>query len=472
MAHWLAVIFLQLALASSTSSQEAAVQNIQKVQEALQAMGMNGSITQCDPSSAKPECTFANFCGQIVQNRKSAYVYQDSSGRKVANYNLLFLQQNLDICLAANGKPQREPALAEQDPFVNPRLLYGPTGPKFDQLFAKEDQRARGVALGVQKRMVDMLKSKRNTQNGKAIDNMISRIEKVKWTSFRPKNEEELFENACSLPNAFFSPNRNEIVVCPQMLGMPDATLEMVFAHELAHTIDTCYSSMTLSDDRGIMKLSDPNWAMGKPLVEAIPASQNPYAKAIQCLQSPGSMGRKVRSNEDKIQDLKEYLAGLDEEGADPENPEIQKIQAALRDLEEAREENLCPKGEEDKNANYLQENFADWMAAQVVSERLKEEKDPAKAKAIAFETQALGLQAECPGFAEDQKAHISKQMKDAGCSNKSVAAVNALFEVDKSEGGNEHPGWVERSGKIFMAEPEIQKALSCQPKKDVTVCR
>lgn len=472
MAHWLAVVFFQLAFGASTGSQEAAIKNIQKVQETLQAMGMNGSIARCELNSANSECDFSNLCSPIVQNRKNAYVYQDSEGHKVANYNLLYLQQNLDACMAANGKKRPGPTLMEQDPFVNPRLLYGPTGPKYNEVFAKADERARNIGLGVQKRMIGLLKSKRNAQNGKAIDNMISRIEKVKWASFRPKNEEELYEKFCYLPNATFSPEGNQIVVCPQMLGMPEATLELVFAHELAHSIDTCFSSMTLSDDRGEMKLTDPNWAMGKLLVEGVPPSQNPFGKTIQCLQTPGSMGHKLRTNADKIEDLKQYVAGLDAEGADPENPEMQKIQGTLRDLEEAKEENYCPANDDDQPAKYMQEDFADWMAAQVVSEKLKAEKDPAKAKAAAFETQVLGLQTECPGFEQDQKDHIEKQMKSAGCSRQSQVAVKAILDIDKGQGGAEHPGWNDRTNKIFLAEPEMQKALSCQPKKDVTLCK
>ncbi|MBS1971260.1 MAG: hypothetical protein JSU04_13205 [Bdellovibrionales bacterium] len=462
------ILFLSLN-AWGMNAEEAAVMKLQGIQRALEAMSLTGSAPKCSFESGKA-CDFFNMCEPLNANRKQIYVYQDSSGRKLINYNLLYLQDNVEGCLSVHGKAKKYETIADQDPFATPSLLVGPDGKKYDKVFAQEDARAKRIGQDVQQRMVNVLKSRRNSKNAKYIDNMIKRVEKVQWTSFRPKSEEEFLEEGCVLPNAKYIPSGNKMQLCPQLLGMPDMVLMSVIAHELGHSIDSCFSSLALVNDSGGQEsLKDSKWATEKFVLDPIPASKNPFAEAIQCLQKPQSMGLKLRTNADKRADLENYIAGLEREGADPDNGELLRLKNTVRDYEDGQEENLCAENDGDDQAHFMQEAFADWMSAQIMSGKLAEEKDPAKAQKQAFEAQLLGLQSECPSYQADQKEMVLKQMKAAGCE---TVSTEALFSLDQSADSEKHPGWAKRVNKVYLAEPEVQKALKCQPDKGTAACK
>lgn len=462
---WLGLICPAFALGQG--AEEAALQKIEDIQKALKSLSLSGAPI-CEVSS-NPRCNFDSYCSAVAPNRLKSYVYDDGAGNKLPNYNLLFMQDQLSLCQAAQGKKIDHSMPNESDPFANPYLLMGESGKKYDSQFKAGWDRMQSLSDDLKKRMVKVLEKRKNGTNNQAVDNMISRVKRVKIEALRPQSEEELYDRGCFLPNASFKPDLNTIVVCPQMLGAPEGALTMVMAHELGHTIDTCLSSMPIINNMGHEALAEPSWDGVDNLVRAVPNSKYPLASVTQCLQKPSSMNIKVRTNADKRKDLEEYQEGLKAEGFGGDGDvELNKIQTQMRKFDEGEEESLCPQSDDDKAAGYLQESFADWMSAQVIADKLQDARDPAKAKALALESQLIGLQSDCGGFTQDQKEAVIKQVRAAGCK---TGYLENLFSLDKSDDNEDHPGWRRRISKIFMAQPEIQKALGCQAQKNTVVC-
>lgn len=455
-------------LSWASGAEEAAVQKIEDIQKALKAMSLQGAPV-CDISS-NPKCEFQSYCSAVAPNRKNAYIYDKGDGSRVANYNLLLLQDQLAMCLAANGKKADRKFANESDPFANPHLLYGESGKKYDERFKTASERAKKTGDDLKKRITVLLEKKRNSENSKIIDNMISRIQRVKISTFKPKSADELYEHGCFFPNAFFSPMTNEVTLCPQMLDVPEGTLDMVLAHELGHAIDPCSVSLeVMKDSSGAESLLPKEWATGKLALSGVRPSKNPFGSAIQCLQTPESMDIKRTTNAERHAELEEFLEDLRKEGADDNDSVVTSIRNQMRSLQEGEEENYCSEFPEDPKVAYLRESFADWMSTEVIASKLKETKDPAKAKSLALESQLMGLQMECGGFNQDQKESIASDMQAAGCR---ASVVEHLFGLEKGKDSDAHQGWDKRISKIFLAQPEMQKALGCEPQKETVLCK
>lgn len=444
-----------------------ALLKIEEIQKALRTLSQVGAPL-CDPKIPST-CNFQNFCSALSPNRTKAYIYEDKAGRKFANYNLLFLQDQLELCLAANGRVADRHAPNETDPFANPHLLMGEGSEKHRAQFKQEESRVRLLGEDIKKNLVDLLAKRRNSRNAAMIDNMIARVRRVRWEVVLPNSPEELFESGCYLPNARFKPPGNAVSLCPQMLGIPEGTLTMILAHELGHAIDPCMVSNT------IIEMNGEEWVLGrdgdgmKSLVASVPAEKNPLDSVIQCLQSPQSLGVQIRNKTQKAKELRSHIAGLVKEGVASSPGDLIAAQNKLREYEDPETpEDYCAEGPNDSGAYYLQEAFSDWVAAEVLAERMRAENDAGKNKAFVFESQLLGLQSECAGFSQEQKEMISKQVRAAGCK---PAAVDALFSLDQARDVEDHPSWSRRMSKIYLAKPELQKALRCQPDRKSKSC-
>ena len=300
---------------------------------------------------------------------------------------------------------------------------------------------------------------------------MISRIQRVKVKAFRPTSADDLYEKGCFFPNASFDPLANTVTLCPQMLDTPKGTLDLVLAHEFGHAIDPCIVGLELLKDpkNGNEMLMPSEWAVGKQLLAGVGASKNPFGTVIQCMQSPESMDIKRTTNAERYADLEEFLEDLRKEGVEESDTVFTDTQKEMRKFQPGEEEDYCPGSVADPKVGYLREAFSDWLATEVIADKLKEIKDPKKAKNLALESQLMGLQMECGGFAQDQKESIVRDMQAAGCSSDTT---QHLFDLEKGDDSKDHQSWDKRVSKIMLVHPEMQKALGCEPQKETVFCK
>ena len=396
----------------------------------------------------------------------------------------------------------------DKDPFWNPNL-FSMVKEAGGERAVDENQhqlqiqvdRMDGIFKKTQQRVISVLKERKNGKNDGPIDNMISRIESIK---FNVDDNLMMMKFNCPSPNAFYSPGDHRFTMCPQVMEMPDATLESIMAHELAHSVDPCTLTSPLfslqaeykeasipappnedfkplklkvpenriafaSIDPEIAKMSLPGTyfkAQYSKILEGIPLSQNPFSSVIQCLQDPQGVSASLSDPEEVRPAIVKAIAELKNTGVKADDPRIKSYEETLANLSKVwKEQRACSilPGKRSK----MQEAFADWMSSKVMSEEVKAAKSlpggDLTARQIAFETggffTAMGCAGISPQASEDVKRALQKYKCDQGSS--------FIRDLDNIYGASDraddvHPYSTVRIEKIFDAQPEIRSALGC----------
>jgi len=473
---WLFLFALMLGSApahakdSGRAEMESAIENLTRIRSALKK-----SATTCEIYDPPPKvaCTFESYCGQMTGKAQDFYLFQDSEGHQVLNYQMMDY-----LSMAESCAPEAFPQTVIQDPFAYPEMFLveqAAGGAKKlrenQERLQKEVNRTQGLFNDAQKRIVQLLQKKKTPGNSAEIENMISRIKSVRFETPDIKmNPSALVEYGCESANAYFDPESGGVKVCPQLMNLPDSTLLFTLAHELGHAIDPCRMSFGLAKtQRVVPEWMDPITLPAGPVTTpAVPPSKNPLKSVIACLQSPGSIGAHVPTKEDLLKDIDMEFESLKELAAQESVPGEEK----LTDLgesnftEEKKKINdhyadflYC---EELAGQKHMQEAFADWVGTEVVADKVSSISDPQKAREYAFASSAFFMGADCANLRQSlttkMVAAVKKSCPDLAAKMESFGtATDSLTELS-------HPASSRRVNKILFSHPTLQKALNCRP--------
>lgn len=295
-----------------------------------------------------------------------------------------FLAQKDSVYFYSNDQKQRVPNYAylkknpraisrnSEDPFLNPRLF---SKPEYQSVLAQAESRVESLFRETQSEVLKVVEKKRATLSAEEFENLVARLKSVRLATGNDPGMKSIAKDACSRPNAIYMNSRHALFVCPSLMNFPDMTLQKIIAHELGHVIDPC----TLSYDLNT--------------IAAIPYQKNPLQETVQCLQSKDS----IQSFDQKHRDQHGACAKL--------NPQDQ-----------------------------TEEVFADWVASEVVAEKVRAEKNRDLSEKKALESQLLFLSVAC----------FANETRDG--------------QVRRS-----HPSIQKRIEKIFLAQTSFQEAFQCQ---------
>lgn len=428
--------------------------------------------------------------------------------------------------VAANSfEADKFPKPTNQNPFFDSTLLVQAdrAGSKEkvvanQQMFQKEIERVYNIFLDTKKEMIAVLNKRRNGNNNAQIDSLIKRIETI---SYAEPNMKFLASGSCPSPNAFYDFMSHQFTICPQMLQAPSATLQMIIAHELGHSIDPCIATYPLQELKGeakpnqkdmmldnvlnsmksnkdfieftpkLPKQEDRHYAsfneelvnqMGAfkyksytrtTVAEPVKLSENPFATVIECLQGPNSVRARMGDIEGARANIYSNIKELKASGADENHPQIQDLRGTLERLDSVYvEKQACGYMGSDRGPSQMQEAFSDWLASEVMASKVEQATEAGnteKARRISFESNGFFASMNCESFSLDIAAQALSVLHRAGCLNRGSQFEKDLMNMQKHE--DVHPESHARASKIFMAHPTLVGALGCTKPRGVKRC-
>lgn len=460
------------------------IAKIQKVRDKITATA--GSSATC-PTPRSKNCTFKGACDEFDGKAMDAYLYQNAEGRQVPNFQLLTHMDNVEICL---NRPFGAKA-PTQDPFINPLQLFDAQaagGPeqmsKNYQRYAQEVKRNNKIFDEAKKNILKVLDSRRNSSNAKEIDNMKARVSQV--TFWAPVSHNELSDlnfYGCGMPNAAYNPDSHRVQVCPQLMNMPDAAIYATIAHELGHSIDPCQASKYYEkNDRGVTE-STPGYYDAEQVIprnkvfDAITGAKNPFKQVLSCLQQNSSLGSKLPTAQQIIDRRNKEVSGVietREEIAEADAYEGDSATDMLRANHEMQIEGVRKNYDlfkgcyEFSDSGHIQEGFADWMASQALSEKIKEIPETKRAQEYAFESQSVFMAIGCKNVEQTVVSNLRPLVRQ-----RCGYLLETMEGADRpSSETDTHPDTGKRVSRISYANKEIQKAMGCQPDPGVQECK
>jgi hypothetical protein len=429
------VIFLTSlpVFAQSEPDYEALLKSFQKLQKEIKQSATNAATCDVPPID---KCSFGDYCQKLRSQGQNFYLYKNKSGKTVPNYYFNWLVGQASACL-----DQPLPETDSEDPFVNPLKLS-----KSNPEYKSEAERSQKIFKDVQAHAVALLESRKTAANAAQIDVEIKRLQTVKMTSPLFKDKAELALAYCVFPaGATYHSDGNSILMCPQLLNLPDATLFSILSHELSHSIDPCNAHQEIAGG-------------------SVAAGQNPFKDVVKCLQQPKSFGAKVVSEENVLALLNNQEASF------PKSAEIKALYNQRRKEASAhfQTHQYCRSFSKDAD---MQEGFADWMSAKLIAQKVSELSGD-QAKEYAFESQLFMAATQCQNVRVAAMNRVSAALKK-NCPMFTESKKDLLNPENfgREDQDVPHPKSSRRVDKILFAPPEIQKALGCKAPGDLTVC-
>jgi len=423
--------FIMMGLLLSSVSLADYTDALNKIQQAQSTL--RGSFAEAKncvfPNQAS--CDGGAYCTELEKNSDSLYLYKNAQGKGLPNFPLMKFSENLEGCFDV------VPIEYTEDPLLNIEKLKtqktagsAPALISNRLLWEKEQDKIKPLVEETRQRILDILESRKNGQNDADIEKFKERIKLIRLASTNEVLVKSVVNtDNCELPNALMDSATSTLFICPQLLRMPTATIMMVLAHEMGHTIDPCNISGALYDDN-VKKGSYPDIPSnkaaiskaGKKIGEGVGLPSNPFASVISCLQGKTSIQVP----------LPETIAAFENERA-------------------------CKGVSEDQQ---MQEGFSDWVSSQVLKKKVSEIQDAASAKQFALESQLLFLGIGC--------SNISTRVSDrlmASIDQKQKSDLKARCQkLGKTQDDPTHPLTTSRIGRLFFVPKEMQKALNCKP--------
>jgi hypothetical protein len=280
------------------------------------------------------------------------------------------------------------------------------------------------------------------------------------------------------MPNAFYTPTNNEVLICPQFLNLPDAALFATISHELGHAIDPCTTTYTYSRaPGGNLELNLPDYLEGAepkntpPELPAIRPEINPLKNVVACLKEPTSLGAKVPTMQNMLLAIDKDEAALRAEAAEDGSGELgDATMAGFEDQRNAirNHYSLYQNCGKFSGNGHIQEAFSDWLASQTIADKISELKSSDQIRQYAFESQAVFWGVGCENVKQAVHQHLERAA-GPGCSNYEAAVKS--FTSDNGEMHSSHPTYADRINRIVFASPEMRKALGCQATGDAKEC-
>ncbi len=365
----------------------------------------------------------------------------------------------------------------------------------------KELNRSYNVFIDTKKMMIEVLKKRKNSQNNSEMDSIIKRVNAIQMST------EKLNSSSCSSPNAFYNPMRHDFTLCPQLMQMPDATLQTIIAHELGHSIDPCIVTFPLKTATHVTKnpvntesfevpfnlvlpkqndqfyfSTDENFfkttvehndkkMRTTEIAKPIQLNKNPFLSVISCLQTQGSIQATIGDTDYTKDVINKKINILKQSGASENNKELLRLKKTLKKLDTTiANQRTCSTLSSVEGPSQIQETFSDWVAAEVIAEKISASKNHDEAQRIAFEANGFFGAVGCKSFDLDITETANNALISAGCNYKASDFENDLDHIEPVR-KSLHPEDYQRVNNIFLAHPEIAKSLSCQRQSGVKYC-
>lgn len=477
----LLILFL-LALGHPVHSQELShaeteeiVHKLEKVRTTLnQSMSTAGN---CDAPQS-PHCRFENYCEKLEGKAQDFYLYQDSLGHQIPNFSMMTYLIAAELCVESPF-----PLAPVSDPFAYPeQFLDEKSAGGKNQLqknksrLQAETQRVKTLFSEVQQKTIRFLQAKKNSGNSAEIENMISRIRAVRFRQPNmTKDFAALAEDGCESPNAYFDPKDQSITVCPQLMNMPDAAIFYMLTHEFGHSIDSCALAYNNTREGRVI----PEWMNGAPTKEpimsvAVPLAKNPFKSVLNCLQSQDSIGVKTATAKELLDSIDQDMNSVSMDNELRESSGEENYTDTTEALFEDQKQNVRDHYEDFKHCSifakseHMQEAFSDWLATQILAEKIATIPEATKAREFAFTSLSPFYALGCKNI---QKDVLSKLETATGHRCEALTFLkNELHDDSLAE--ISHPKFSRRANKIVYAKPEIRKALGCQTKDNGKDCK
>lgn len=351
--------------------------------------------------------------------------------------------------------------------------------------------------LNAKKAMISYLSKQRTRDNGFMIDRAIERISLVKFHT--PVLSDELMK-ACEFPNAWYNPESQRVLFCPQWFNLPKINIYEIMSHELSHAIDPCTFQAPLKISRSkadiinpgpfeinlnLEKLNQSSTLIGElgnqDLTErdqkGVTLKDNPFGDMISCLQSKKSIAAKVPNKSDLKDKIENEIKKIKESVANYQvNENYLYLKTASDNLDKYYERygycNLQLPG----GVSQIGESFADQIAAELVALRLENMSKSEATKdldklilagikdspglcpesKLVSNMKALGVQNGCREYSENQKL-----------AEKVYRGITLASHADTDE----HPAMDDRINKILLSQPKIREILNCHKRGGAKYC-
>lgn len=361
----------------------------------------------------------------------------------------------------------------------------------------EKTQAAYDIFRETKEDLVRYLDSKKNQTNGELIERS---KEKIRTITFALPRLTETLKKICESPNAFYSSDDHALTVCPQMLNFPRMSLVETIAHEMAHSIDSCFLSQKLIRGRGPSILEEAPFEIPlkmdvtaknyksprlfedsgrvEVILDLMKYSDHPFYQTLSCLQDPQSVAavsldkEKIKNEVDK--ELSYYQKNF---GTNASNNVDARYLTFLHDhfneyFDYAEGCGLNSSGVKGLYRSQLQEAFADKMAAEVVA--LKVANLPKENVETNILEITFGYDQTCRKESNDDKKIIEFAEK-LGCTEffknrqQREKILRGLELADPAF--DSHPNSSVRIDRNLLAHPAIRNALRCPIDKGVKYC-
>ena len=161
-----------------------------------------------------------NICEQFRGQQDNLYFYDGDEATRVPNFHFL--------------KTHSEEYRNAEDPFLNPSLF---AKAEFQKSYEEANQRAEVLFRETQEDVLKFLKRKRGHFTETEYQDYIRKIKTAQLSSILDPKIRKLAVGACQRPNAIYIRGFHELLICPNLMNMPNQTLQKVIAHELGHAI-------------------------------------------------------------------------------------------------------------------------------------------------------------------------------------------------------------------------------------------
>lgn len=337
--------------------------------------------------------------------------------------------------------------------------------------YAELQAKAERVFERARKSIRLIVNSRQGPVNNAEIKNVLTRIDALKIEVGRLASD----GGECSGPDAFFSPGVHKIVLCPEYAELPEFSLLEILAHEVAHSFDPCSLQGTFvhtgegsADGQGYrtvleaLELPDGKTASGKIVQSGVPLTKNPFASALRCLATKESIHARVTGKDDMDRLAQELLTLRNlakAKGAAQSAPAVLRVEKALEKLSTLAPDFLVCSRFPAALRSQIQESFSDWISTQVINEAIRAA-PPDRRREMAIES-TLSFSGDCLGFDPDSK-RVFEELKTSvpACGSGNYAQV---IKQAQSSIADEHPPSFLRVDRLFLAQPEIRRALGCE---------
>ncbi len=467
----LGAFFFQLFPVKAQELQPQVEHMMNRLSKAQSAMKSSACLQDPDCQEAQPSiCVFENYCSELSRKSQDFYLYQDADGFRIPNSAMIELAALAEQC-GQKPFPQArvDDPFAYPEKFINEEAAGGKASLARHQVtLQKAQDRAGKVFDETRMHLMDYLKKIRTKANASQIDNMIARTQSVKLTYPQMKGSlRDLASAGCDSPNAWYSASDHSIIICPQFLNYPEAALFWTLAHEFSHAFDPCHLSMDFSKQGAIF----PDWMddftrSQKKEFPAVASKKNPFSKVISCLQGSKSTGVAIPSKAVLIREADQELQEFKKEAKELGMQDLDSIVAENRERKKTiqtqyDEFKACPQL---TGRGHICESFADWIASEVLAEKLQKIQEASKAREYAFSSQAVFWGTSCRNI----RQNLLNSLKSA---KKCLSAEDIQRFLATGEESLHHLSPSRRMNRILLANPQIKKALGCQGGEDVQLC-